>query len=569
MNTTHPFRSTTSLTTITLLILPPAFAAAGPIGACCFPDGSCIEQSQTDCEADPDGIWRGISSTCAEVNCMSGSCCDAFGNCSQTTQAGCPDFFQGFGTDCRLVSGAMGQSGSIPDNGGFANPLVRTFQFPAVGANPNIIGDVDVWISSDHTWIGDLVITLELESTEIVLIDRPGSPPGAGCGADGYAAWLNDEGTGGAIEFQCPGAGAVDSPPDYTPQEALSAFDGMNTVGLWTLTASDHVAGQSGDLSFGLRFTPAFPNECNNIPAACCTGFNSCDTLNEDDCALASGDYLGPTTDCSNATCGGACCTSTTTCQDTNETECEDLAGSFQGHGTDCAHVNCSAPTSPGIGDDTCWTSSMNTGIPCSLNADCTTLPTACGLKSRYITIDPLEGTPTSVQVTIVSMPQFPARVGEIWWAAVEVNVTNSPHPPLRGAPLVCSPTPTNAQVWTTGYLHLWGAAVVPNSVYAIRQCSPAGANCSPERLVATGKWGDVSRPFGGGAQPSFGDISEMVAKFGNVPSAPSTPRTDIVGPQQQGTPNTPNQSTSFADISQDVAAFQSFPYPYTVPACP
>jgi hypothetical protein len=320
-------------------------------------------------------------------------------------------------------------------------------------------------------------------------------------------------------------------------------------------------------LSFELRFTPALPNECA-IPAACCTGFNTCDTLNEEDCALAGGDYLGPTTDCGSAVCGGACCTSTTTCQDTNESACEDLAGLFQGHGTDCNHVNCGQPVAPGVGDDTCQTAQMNTGIPCSLAADCTA-PRACGLKSRYITIDPVAGSPTSLQVTIVSMPQFPARVGEIWWAGTEINIPNAPDPALRGALLVCSPTPTNAQVWTGGHLHLWGTAIVPNSVYAIRQCSPAGTNCSAERLVATGKWGDVIRPFGGGSQPSFSDINSILLKFMQSPSSPSTPRADLSGAGAPGSPNTPNQSPSFADVAADVAAFSGVPYPYTVPACP
>jgi len=224
---------------------------------------------------------------------------------------------------------------------------------------------------------------------------------------------------------------------------------------------------------------------------------------------------------------------------------------------------------SPGPGDDTCQTPGVDLGTACSTNADCMVAGSACSLKSRYVSADPTNGCGNaSIQVEIVSMPQFPARVGEIWWAGVEQNVPNSPNPALRGAPLQCTVTP-NSQTWTAGVLHLWGQAIVPGSTYNVRMCDAGGGNCSDPLLVATAKWGDVIRPFGGGSQPNFGDVSAIVAKFGNVASAPSTPRTDVVGPQAPGTPNTPNQGTNFADVSNDVSAFSGFAYPYTVPACP
>jgi len=117
--------------------------------------------------------------------------------------------------------------------------------------------------------------------------------------------------------------------------------------------------------------------------------------------------------------------------------------------------------------------------------------------------------------------------------------------------------------------LHLFGQAVVPGSTYNVRMCDASGDDCSNPLLVATAKWGDVVRPFGGGSQPNFGDVNAIVQKFTSLPSAPSMPRADLVGTQPPGTPNTPNQSANFADVSADVAAFSGFAYPYTVPACP
>ncbi|MBK8268215.1 MAG: hypothetical protein IPK83_07865 [Planctomycetes bacterium] len=55
-------------------------------------------------------------------------------------------------------------------------------------------------------------------------MNRPG---GTGNADNGYNCTLDDEGTGGAIQtFVLPGdAGPVVSPPNYTPNSALSAFD--------------------------------------------------------------------------------------------------------------------------------------------------------------------------------------------------------------------------------------------------------------------------------------------------------------------------------------------------------
>ena len=234
--------------------------------------------------------------------------------------------------------------------------------------------------------------------------------------------------------------------------------------------------------------------------------------------------------------------------------------------------------TQPGTGDNTCQTTNADTGIPCNTNADCTP-PAVCGVKSRYASITPANaavagGTPTSIRVRVVSAPQFPALVGDIYYAGPEQSIPNSPNPALRGAPVVCTATP-HSQVWTSGVLHLFGQAIVPSpntggvTSYAIAHCDPTGAICGGELVVAMAKWGDVVRGFGGGSQPNFGDVNSIVQKFGNVASAPSMPRSDIVGAGNPGNPNTPNQAANFADVSNDVAAFSGFPYPYAATGCP
>jgi len=240
------------------------------------------------------------------------------------------------------------------------------------------------------------------------------------------------------------------------------------------------------------------------------------------------------------------------------------LSGGFWGP------VVANALPPPTTGDNTCQTSAMDTGIPCSTDADCTE-PAECGLKSRYISITPANlATPASIRVRVLTAPQFPGIVGHVFYAGPEQSIPNSPNPALRGAPVVCTATP-HSQVWTTGVLHLFGASIVPSphnggvTTYAVAHCDANGDNCSTELIVETAKWGDVVRQFTA-AQPNFADINSIVQKFGNLASAPSIPRVDLVG---SGAQSTPNQVANFADISADVDAFRGFPYPYAVTACP
>ena len=67
---------------------------------------------------------------------------------------------------------------------------------------PGTIGDVNFLIGVTHTWVGDLIVTLEHGGTTVTLIDRQGVPASTfGCSADNWEnPILDDEGTGGPIE---------------------------------------------------------------------------------------------------------------------------------------------------------------------------------------------------------------------------------------------------------------------------------------------------------------------------------------------------------------------------------
>jgi len=220
----------------------------------------------------------------------------------------------------------------------------------------------------------------------------------------------------------------------------------------------------------------------------------------------------------------------------------------------------------PTVGDDTCFNGNTNLGTPCSSNAECT-LPAVCGLKSRYLGITlPTEAVAAvnrKIKVTIATMPQFPARVGQMWWAGPEVVVANPPAAPKRGAQLVCT-KPTGAK-WAPGVIYLFGTAIVPNATYDVQMCDDNQV-CSTPLRVGTSIWGNVVSPHNAA---NFADISAVVDKFRTLASAPITPRTDLVGTGNPGQPSTPNQTTNFADVSAAVDAFRTFPYGFTVPTCP
>jgi len=77
-----------------------------PTGACCLPDGSCMDNVlDTDCP-DMGGTFQGDGVACAEVTCPAptGACCLSDGGCLILTEMDCnqiPDaLWGGFGTDC-------------------------------------------------------------------------------------------------------------------------------------------------------------------------------------------------------------------------------------------------------------------------------------------------------------------------------------------------------------------------------------------------------------------------------------------------------------------------------------
>jgi subtilisin-like proprotein convertase family protein len=116
-------------------------------------------------------------------------------------------------------------------------------------ASGTSIGDLNVYLKANHTWVGDLVFTLRHVDTgkSVTIIDRPGVPASSfGCSGDNIDATLDDEATSTA-EAACNST----SPAllgSLKPNNLLSLFDGDNIGGSWTLNASDRAGADTGTL---------------------------------------------------------------------------------------------------------------------------------------------------------------------------------------------------------------------------------------------------------------------------------------------------------------------------------
>ena len=118
------------------------------------------------------------------------------------------------------------------------------------------ITDLNVNLDITHTWVGDVIVTLQSPAgTTAVIVDRMGfTGTGFGCSSNDLLITLDDE-AASAIEDECqPGPPAASG--SFTPNNPLSAFDGQSTMGDWTLTVSDNAGGDTGTLNaWGIEYS--------------------------------------------------------------------------------------------------------------------------------------------------------------------------------------------------------------------------------------------------------------------------------------------------------------------------
>jgi subtilisin-like proprotein convertase family protein len=184
-------------------------------------------------------LWdTGLPGCVVTASCLpTGGCClgpDCVDDLTQIDCEGQGGVYQGDGVDCFV----LGESLVFAS---FPNAAISSTLPPAVDsvniAGSGIIGDVDVNLNITHTWVADLTITLEHAGVTVTLWD-------SACGsADNIVATANDD--GGA-----PSCGPTTG--EFAPVDAggspLSAFNGLDWNGDWTLTVADTVGGDDGTL---------------------------------------------------------------------------------------------------------------------------------------------------------------------------------------------------------------------------------------------------------------------------------------------------------------------------------
>jgi subtilisin-like proprotein convertase family protein len=165
--------------------------------------------------------------------------------------------------DVAVTRPRTGEAVAIPDNNvtGVNIPLVVSgftgrisdlnFKFDGTACS-TAVGATTVGL--DHAWVSNLVVTLKSpQGTSVTIMNRPGGVNNSG--HNFCNTMLDDESAGASIQTittaQAPFTGS------FKPNIPLSAFDGQDPNGTWTLNVSDRSAANTGSLrAFSLIITP-------------------------------------------------------------------------------------------------------------------------------------------------------------------------------------------------------------------------------------------------------------------------------------------------------------------------
>lgn len=140
--------------------------------------------------------------------------------------------------DGQVVFASTDVPRKIPDEGLTTSTLAV--------AGTGLIADLNVQLSIDHDYAGDLrVFIIGPQGTRVELVRNRGSN-----GKDFDGTVFDDEGT------QAIGDGAAPFHGRFRPESPLTAFDGLDADGLWTLEVRDTTGGDVGTLvDWSLKIT--------------------------------------------------------------------------------------------------------------------------------------------------------------------------------------------------------------------------------------------------------------------------------------------------------------------------
>lgn len=139
------------------------------------------------------------------------------------------------GAVCSTTPGSVGCNQALPDDGTQVTSTI-------IVAGCTTVTDVNLGLSLDHTYTGDLFIRLTSPTgTTITMLNSPING-NDNCSTDNVRALLDDASGSGNVDAQCRTV-----PPaiigTFKPSSPLSAFNGQAGNGVWTLRVDDVFSG--------------------------------------------------------------------------------------------------------------------------------------------------------------------------------------------------------------------------------------------------------------------------------------------------------------------------------------
>ncbi|MEZ4650924.1 MAG: hypothetical protein R3E97_19500 [Candidatus Eisenbacteria bacterium] len=290
------------------------FGDGSVTGACCYPDGSCIMTTYTDC----DGTFAGVDATCDPNPCpIVGICCLPTGDClleyddvcesmmgqwfegASCSPNPCPEPIPGAccypGGYCALVTAFACEGGQYLGDGTSCDP--NPCDQPGFGAC--CYSDGGCLLRAEAECVGDYLG----EGTSCEPNPCPPLAQGACCFRDGTCEQVD--------EFQCVLANG-----DFFVDGACE------------------------------------PNPCDQpVVGACCLHDGTCVFSDQTSCVVADGTFQGEGTPCEPNPCPtpipGACCLTLGTCELSDDVLCDALGGAFQGENSLCEPNPCPQPCTP------------------------------------------------------------------------------------------------------------------------------------------------------------------------------------------------------------------------------
>ncbi len=310
-------------------------------GACCPNDGACTITAPGQCV----GEFQGIGTTCQPDPCavvISGACCRPDGTCVQVPTAGecpSPSVYLGDGTvcgvdPCPITFGACCTPNQTCVQTSEAQCLQGGGTFYPAQSCANTNCDQGACCRPDGT-CGIFTVPAQcvqgggvFQGFGTVCVPNPCPTPqdGACCRPDGTCVLVTSPTACNGVFL---GFGSVCGPE--TCKGACCLPDGS----CFTAPPIGCTAGNFQGIG-----TTCLPNPCPQPSGACCLPDGTC--LQVPGPAACNGTFIGFGSTCATVVCRGACCFPDGTCAVTAPAQC---AGDFQGIGTACVPSPCPVVT--------------------------------------------------------------------------------------------------------------------------------------------------------------------------------------------------------------------------------